>query len=217
MAHEVMIARYLGLVMSTERALADAFVLVGARHATEPEMLNAARLHSNWCSGHLDVLRPAAAGYGAEGTRQGERMRRALFRGRRLGGFGLLRDLHDLLTLATSVHACWMALLQAAREARDAHLEKACRACDAETLRQISWLETKLRQAAPQALTVPVSPARQAGASIPSLSQLRALADLLPGPAVRAALPPVTVVVGGLVAVLAFMLARASASVDQGR
>ena len=212
-----MIARYLGLTMSTERALADAFVLVGARHATEPEMLNAARLHSNWCTGHLDVLRPGAARYGAEGTRQGERLRRALFRGRRLGGFGLLRDLHDLLTLATSVHAGWMALLQAAREARDGGLEKACRTCDAETLRQISWLETKLRQAAPQALTVPVSTARQLGASIPTLPQLGALADLVPGSAVRASLPLAPVAVVGLVAILAFLLIRAAPRGDQGR
>ena len=212
-----MIARYLGLTMNTERALADAFVLVGVRHATEPEMLNAARLHSNWCTGHLDVLRPAAARYRAECNRQGERLRRALFRGRRLGGFGLLRDLHDLLTLATSVHGCWMALLQAAREARDGDLEKACRTCDAETLRQISWLETKLRQAAPQALTVPVSTARQLGASIPTLPQLGALADLVPGSAVRAVLPLAPVAVVGLVAVLALLLTRASPRGDQGR
>jgi hypothetical protein len=217
MAHEIMIAQYLGLAMSTERALADAFVLVGIRHATEPEMRNAARLHSNWCNGHLDVLGHAAARYGAEGTRQGERLRWGLFRGRRLGGFGLLRDLHDLFTLATSVHACWMVLLQAAREVRDAHLEKACRACEAETRRQISWLETKLRQAAPQALTVPVCPARQLSASIPTLSQLGALADLVPGSAVRAALPLAPVAVVGLVAVLALMLTRAAPRVDQGR
>jgi hypothetical protein len=216
MAHEIMIARYLGLAMSTERALADAFVLVGVRHATEPEMLNAARLHSNWCNGHLDLLRPAAARYGAEGSRQGERLRRALFRGRRLGEFGLLRNLHDLLTLATSVHACWMALLQAAREARDAPLEKACRACDAETLRQISWLETKLRQAAPQALTVPVSTARQFAASIPTFPQLGALADLVPGSAVRAALPLAPMAAIGLAAVLALLLTRAAPLMNRG-
>ena len=46
-----MIPSYLGFTMSAERALADAFVLVGFRHATEPEMLNAARLHSNWRKG----------------------------------------------------------------------------------------------------------------------------------------------------------------------
>lgn len=210
-----MIARYLGLAMSTERALADAFVLVGVRHATEPEMLNAARLHSSWCNGHLDVLRSAAARYGAEGTRQGERLRRALFRGRRLGGFGVLRDLHDLLTLATSAHACWMALLQAARVARDALLENACRACAAETRRQISWLETKLRQAAPQALTVPVSTARQLGASIPTLP-LGALADLGARSAVRAASSLAPVAVVGLVAVLALMLTSASPRADRG-
>jgi hypothetical protein len=216
MDHEIMIARYLGLTMSAERALADAFVLVGVRHATEPEMLNAARLHSNWCNGHLDVLRPVAARYRAGCSRQGERIRRALFRGRRLGGFGLLRDLHDLLMLATYVHGCWLALLQGAREARDADLERACRACDAETLRQISWLETKLRRAAPQALTVPVSTPRQLSASIPTLSQLGALADLVPGSAARAALPLAPGTMIGLVALLALMLGRAASRVDPG-
>jgi hypothetical protein len=216
MDHEIMIARYLGLTMSAERALADAFVLVGVRHATEPEMLNAARLHSNWCNGHLDVLRPAAARYRAGCSRQGERIRRALFRGRRLGGFGLLRDLHDLLMLATCVHGCWMALLQGAREARDADLERACRACDAETLRQISWLETKLRRAAPQALTVPVSTPRQLSASIPTLPQLGALADLVPGSAARAALPLAPGTMIGLVALLALLLGRAASRVDPG-
>lgn len=41
-------------------------------------------------------------------TGDGERLRRALFRGLRYGGFGLVRDLQDLLTLATLVHGCWM-------------------------------------------------------------------------------------------------------------
>ena len=126
-----------------------------------------------------------------------------------------ISDLHDLLTLATSVHACSMALLQAAREARDADLEKACRACDAETLRQISWLETKLRRAAPQALTVPVSTTQQLGASIPTLAQLGALADLVPSSAFRAALPLAPVALG-LVAVLVLMLARGAPRVGQG-
>jgi hypothetical protein len=83
--------------------------------------------------------------------------------------------------------------------------------------RQISWLETKLRQAAPQALTVPVSTARQLGASIPTLPQLGALADLVPGSAVRAVLPLAPVAVVGLVAVLALLLTRASPRGDQGR
>lgn len=109
-----------------------------------------------------------------------------------------------------------MALLQAALEARDVHLEKACRACDAETQRQISWLETKLRQAAPQALTVPASTPRQLGASLPTLAQLGALADLVPGSAVRAVLPLAPVAVVPLVTVAALVLIRALPRVDRG-
>jgi hypothetical protein len=60
-------------------------------------MLLAARLHFNWCKGHLSALRSPAERYGAKRGREGERLRRVLFRGRRVGGFGLLRDLHDLL------------------------------------------------------------------------------------------------------------------------
>ena len=189
MAAKGMIARYLGLVESGERALADAFVLVGIRHATEPELRNAARLYSNWCRAHVDALKSMVDRYSSARCRDGERLQRALFRGRRRGGFGLVRDFHDLLTLATAVHGCWTALQQAARERRDRDLEAVCGACDAETTRQISWLETKLRQSAPQALTVPSSTGRELLASIPSGDQVGAIIDLVPGPALRRLLP----------------------------
>jgi hypothetical protein len=189
--------------MSTERALADAFVLAGLRHATDPEMRNAARLHANWCRGHLDALQRVGRRHGAERRAEGQRLRRALFRGPRVGGVGLVRDVHDLLTLAASVHGCWTALRQAAREQRDEDLEAVCRACDTETVRQIAWLETKLRHAAPQALTVSSPPGRELMASIPDHHQIGALADLVPGPGIRAMLPlaPVAAVVLLLAAV----------------
>src|SRR4029453_1239742 len=47
----------------------------------------------------------------------------ALFRGRRSGGFGLIRDLHALLTMAPAVRGCWTAFLQGARERRDGSLD----------------------------------------------------------------------------------------------
>jgi hypothetical protein len=189
-----MIADYLGLAVSGERALADAFVLVGLRHAVEPELRNAARLHSNWCRAHVEALRPMVDRYGSARCRDGERLHRALFRGRRPGGFGIVRDLHDLLTLATAVHGCWTALLQAARERRDPDLEAVCDACDAETRRQLSWLETKLRQSAPQALTVPSPTGRELLASIPSGDQVGAILDLVPGPALRRLVPMMSAV-----------------------
>ena len=61
-----------------------------------------------------------------------------------MDGFGLVRDLHDLITLATSVYGCWRALGEGAQQRRDRSLEHVCRACDAETVRQISRLETKM-------------------------------------------------------------------------
>lgn len=186
--------------------MADAFVLVGLRHATEPEMLNAARLNFNWCHGHLEALRGPAERHGAQRSREGERLRRALFHGRRVGGFGLLRDIHDLLTLATSVHACWMTLLQGAREERDRDLETVCHRCDAETVRQIAWLQTKLRLTAPQALTVPPATRYELPAAIPSRQQIGAIADLAPAPTLRA-LAPLAPLAGVFVMLAALILA----------
>jgi hypothetical protein len=203
-----MIARYLGLTLSAERALGDAFVLVGLRHATEPEMVNAARLHSTWCNGHLDALRRPGEHYGTHRSREGERLRRALFQGRRVGGFGLVRDIHDLLTLATSVHACWLALLQGAREERDGDLETVCRHCDAETVRQIAWLETKLRLAAPQALTVPAATGYELAAAIPTRQQIGAVADLVPARTLRG-LVPLAALAGVFVMLVALALVPA--------
>jgi hypothetical protein len=189
-----MIAGYIGLTISHEQALADAFAMVGLRHAVEPEMRNAARLHSNWCHGHLGALQPMVERYGAARSVEGERLRRTLFRGRRSGGFGLIRDLHDLLTMAAAVRGCWTALLQGARERRDGSLESVCRACDGETARQVAWIETKLRQASPQALTVPPDTVRELGASLPNRADVAAILDLVPGSAIRRAVPlaPIT-------------------------
>jgi hypothetical protein len=208
MAAKGMIARYLGLAVSGERALADAFVLVGLRHAAEPELRNAARLYSTWCRAHVDALRAVVDRYGAARCREGERLQRALFRGRRMSGFGLVRDVHDLLTLATAVHGCWTALQQAAREQRDRDLEAVCRACDAETTRQISWLETKLRQSAPQALTVPRPTGRDLLTSIPGGDQVGAIIDLVPGPALRRLVPTTSAV--AMLVVFGFVLVMVS-------
>ena len=201
---ESMISRYLGLTRNAERALADAFVLVAIRHAADPEIRNAARLYSNWCTAHLEALRPAVECYGAARSVEAERLRRALFRGWRRGGFGLVRDLHDLITLATSVHSCWSALGQGARQRSDRSLERVSRTCDAETLRQIAWLRDE---------DAPISPPGPRGtgrygrgtgrvdtASLGAGGHRRPV----PGPALRGLLPlaPVTSAMVLLLAVL---------------
>ena len=210
-----MIARYLALAVNSERALADAFAMVGLRHAVEPEMRNAARLHANGCRTHIEQLRPAVERYGRARNADGERLRRSVFHGRRLGGFGVLRDVHDLLILASSVRASWLVLLQGACEARDASLEAVCRTCSAETDRQIAWLETKLRHAGAQALTVPNDAWRDVIASIPDRREIGAVLDLASGPALRR-LVPLSPVTGVVVAMMALILARGFAHLRDG-
>ena len=219
MARQGLIGRHLGFALSAERALADAFVLVGLRHAADPEMRNAARLHSNWCRAHIDAIRAQAKRHGMSRASTGKRLRRALFRGGRVGGSGLVRDLQDLLTLATSVHACWIVLRQTALERHDRSLVATCQDCGAETVRQISWLESKLRHSAPQALSVPAPTTTELVASMPSSDQVGAIADLVPGPAIRALVPSIPAVTAlGIVAVILALAwpRRLSGSVPYG-
>jgi len=170
-----MIARYIGLLADAERALADALALIGLRHAVEPEIRKAAKTYSAWCRAHVDALDPAIDRYGSRRTTGGEGLRRSLFRGPRLGGSGLLRDLHDLVTLATAVREGWTALQQAARELHDVELAERSRACGAQTARLIAWLDTKLRHSAPQThLRAVGGPAARA--------MLRRLIPVRPGP-----------------------------------
>lgn len=203
-----MIARYLGLTTSGELALADAFVLVGLRHAVDPEIRKASTMYSAWCHAHVEALHPAIERYGSVRNTDGERLRRALFRGNRFGDFGLLRDLHDLVTLATSVRECWSALNQAARESRDLDLAARCRDCNAELIRQIAWLETKLHHSAPQTLTVPSDSTKELVTSIPNLAQVGAVAHRAPRALLRR-LVPIAPSAGALAVVLVVALGAA--------
>ena len=87
---------------------------------------------------------------------EASRVKKSLFKGPRSGGFGLVRDLHDLFLLVTEAHLGWMILLQAAQALRDKELIAACTKLGGETDGQRSWLQTRIKQAAPQALLVDV-------------------------------------------------------------
>ena len=54
--------------------------------------------------------------------------------------------------LATEAQICWTLLGQAAQALRDNELILACRDNQATTARQVAWLETRSKQAAPQTL-----------------------------------------------------------------
>lgn len=142
---------YLGLAHGSEVALAAAFREVAAAHAAESDVRILCEKLARQCDQHAETLAPFFARYGND--RLSERDV-GIFRGPRAGGLGLLRDLHDLYLLASDVELSWRLIGQAAQAARDAALLVTARACEGETARQIHWLRTRLKEAAPQALLV---------------------------------------------------------------
>ncbi|MFE1781677.1 hypothetical protein ACFW9F_03560 [Streptomyces sp. NPDC059506] len=102
--------------------------------------------------GHVGKLAPVADRYGEQREDEPERLHAEGLAGTRSGGVGLLRDLQDLYVLASFVDITWTVLAQAAQGARDRELIDVAGSCRADTRRQLLWLSTRIKQAAPQAL-----------------------------------------------------------------
>ncbi len=81
-------------------------------------------------------------------------MHSEIFRGNRSGGLGLLRDLQDLLLMASEADMAWTLIGQAGQGLRDRELKEVVDACEGETAVQLKWLRGHLKVAGPQALVV---------------------------------------------------------------
>ncbi len=123
-------------------------------HGHEPDVETLCRRFADQCTDHADTLAPFAERYGEDQPEEPERLHSELFGGTRSGGLGLLRDLHDLYLMATECEITWTLVAQAAQGARDADLLAAAERCQGEISVQLSWLRTRMKQAAPQALVV---------------------------------------------------------------
>jgi hypothetical protein len=148
------VGNYLGLVQASEEQLANAFLAVTEQHQDEPDIGGICHLLASWSREHVEKLNPLLEKYNRQKSDEPERLHQALFEGTRTGSLALLRDLHDLWLLANEVHLCWTVLDQAAKGLRDAQLEQVCLASDKETQRQLAFLLTRIKQAAPQTLIV---------------------------------------------------------------
>jgi hypothetical protein len=182
------LGRQLRATAAAERALADAFVLVALRHAGDADVRAGGRLLSRWSADHVGALATRTGPWQPPGP-AADRLRRALFRGGRWGGEGLLRDLQDLVLLATRVRLHWTVLLQCARASHDEAWEAVSRECAAETDRQLAWLDTRIRHLAAHAVLVPADRATELRAAVPSRSALASVADVARGPAAGRLLP----------------------------
>lgn len=149
------LATYLGLLRRAEIDLADGFRQVAEGHFDEPDVYHLCKTLAMQCERHAERLRPFTDRYGEEVPEEPDRMRMDFFgNGTREGSLGLLRDLQDLYMMAHECDISWTMIGQAARGANDRELLETVDSCEPETGQQIRWLDTRMKQAAPQVLLV---------------------------------------------------------------
>lgn len=152
----MLIGNYLQLVTDAEKEAVKAFNMIADKHGDEPDVYQTCQLLASWSQSHLADLQPWANKYPAKPDTTVDKLERMMFGNEQKGSFALLRDLHDLWLLATEIDICWIVLLQAADGLRDKEMKATFVKLQAGTKRQIAWLQTRIKQAAPQTLIVSV-------------------------------------------------------------
>jgi hypothetical protein len=149
-----------------EEELADEYVKVGERLAVEHDVWYDCKRFAEQCHGHAEALRPFADRHEqqlppADDDAVGETSTAALrhklseLLGRRPeSGLLLLRSLRQLYLQAQEVSFHWIVAGQLAQATRDPELLALVDELHRETLTQIKWLKTQVKQASPQALVV---------------------------------------------------------------
>lgn len=146
---------YLGMLHQAETTLADSFRQVASGHGAEPDVHFLCHTLAQQCEEHSRLLLPAVQRYGEDlSDSEPERLHAEGLSTTRQGPVGLLRDLQDLYLLASLVDMTWTMVKQAGSALRDRELLDVVSRCDRETAVQLRWLQTRMKQAAPQALLV---------------------------------------------------------------
>jgi hypothetical protein len=149
------LSTYVSLADHSEGTLAESFRAVADGHAKVADVHHTCRLLAEWSEQHRRRLTPAADRYGEDpDLDEPERLHAAGLAETRAGEVGLLRDLQDLHVLASLVQTTWTVIAQGAQGLRDEELLQIALGCNTETSRQLSWLNTRMKVAAPQALIV---------------------------------------------------------------
>lgn len=144
---------YLGLLHRAEATLARSYREVADGHGAEPDVHFLCLTLARQCEEHERLLQPVVERYGEDRSDdEPERLHAEGLAETRSGPVGLLRDLQDLYLLASLVDITWTMIKQAASALRDEELLAVVAECDSETSTQLTWLQTRMKQAAPQAL-----------------------------------------------------------------
>jgi hypothetical protein len=149
------IATYVGLADHSEQVLADSLRAVADGHARQADVYHTCLQLAGWSDEHRRRLAPVVERYGEQDDLdEPERLRASGLAEVREGEVGLLRDLQDLHVLATLVQTTWTVIAQGAQGLRDRELLDTATNANEETSRQLTWLNTRMKMAAPQALIV---------------------------------------------------------------
>jgi hypothetical protein len=150
------LADYIGLLDESEKRLVKGFEQVRKTHPDEPDIDSLCKLFASWSMEAESMLNPFVSRYGERQEGEPKRLDKALLVKRKQGGFDMLRDLHDLWLLVNESMMSLNVLEQAARALRDQELLDVLKRMQDRNERQLIWLKTRINQAAPQVLIVPV-------------------------------------------------------------
>ena len=156
------LSTYVGLADRSETTLADSFRTVAEGHAHVADIFHTCHTLAQMSDTHRDLLSPLVERYGEDAeVEEPERLHASGLVEVRQGEIGLLRDLQDLHALADLVQLTWTVIGQGAQGLRDQELLDVSQQARSGTSRQISWLNTRIKAAAPQALIVTPRATRQ--------------------------------------------------------
>jgi hypothetical protein len=148
------LGNYLQMVQKSQHDLAKAFLMVADEHGDEPDVFQTCKLLASWSENFEGQLSGFISRYGKEKNKEPDRMLRTLFKKPRKGSLALLRDLHDLWLMASEAQVSCIILRQAADALRDKELRALCDDMQKQSKRQLAWLLTRMKAAAPQSLVV---------------------------------------------------------------
>ena len=151
------LSTYVGLADHSEKVLAESFRAVAEGHAAAADIFHMCHTLAQMCDAHRERLAPVVQRYGEEHSgdvEEPDRLHGDGLAGVRAGEIGLLRDLQDLHVLADLVQTTWTVIAQGAQGLRDRELLAIATESNADTARQLTWLNTRMKAAAPQALIV---------------------------------------------------------------
>ena len=146
--------KYIDLVHRTEEDLVKAFKKVAKAHGDEVDVYQTCMLLATWSQKLADELEGFVDKFKKEKDKEPDRLSDTLLKDVRKGSMALLRDLQDLYLIASEVEVCCVILKQGATGLHDKDLLSACEEVERQTKRQLSWLLTRMKSAAPQTLIV---------------------------------------------------------------